>query len=291
MEAEHRSSLDCDRLFIAARATGNHNSLSLIFLWEMREASFQGCPSRIALEGNPYLLWLLHEQPDPAGSCGICTGSRPIGGQPGNYDGVAPPCRGSPFTYQPSLCECSLFGVCRSISNWMETKSSRDASTSSLACPSSHVLSLAMKVIVQKDWCHLHCISMAFIFYVMWTFIFWEKLTSHVVFINFFLFFFATNGCFIPLKLYSLILRAMRLGSFFWLHSEGGMNSGWYIFGGNHSHLLGKGLWCQKKEPHYESMWSYQLWATLNCAFRWTHTNLSTFHAIQILIVIVKKLM
>jgi hypothetical protein len=30
---------------------------------------------------------------------------------------------------------------------------------------------------------------------------------------------------------------------------------------------------------------------TLNCAFRWTHTNFSTFHAIQILIVIVKKLM
>jgi hypothetical protein len=31
--------------------------------------------------------------------------------------------------------------------------------------------------------------------------------------------------------------------------------------------------------------------STLNCSNRWTHTNFSTFHAIQILIVIVKKLM
>ena len=31
--------------------------------------------------------------------------------------------------------------------------------------------------------------------------------------------------------------------------------------------------------------------ATLNCAFRWTHTNFSTFHTIQILTEIVKKLM
>jgi hypothetical protein len=30
---------------------------------------------------------------------------------------------------------------------------------------------------------------------------------------------------------------------------------------------------------------------TLNYAFRWTHANFSTFHAIQILIVIIKKLM
>ena len=31
--------------------------------------------------------------------------------------------------------------------------------------------------------------------------------------------------------------------------------------------------------------------STLNCLNRWTHTNFSTFHAIQILIVILKKLM
>jgi hypothetical protein len=31
--------------------------------------------------------------------------------------------------------------------------------------------------------------------------------------------------------------------------------------------------------------------STLNCANRWTHTNFSTFHAIQILTVRVKKLM
>jgi hypothetical protein len=30
--------------------------------------------------------------------------------------------------------------------------------------------------------------------------------------------------------------------------------------------------------------------STLNCANRWTHTNFSTFHAIQILTVIIKKL-
>jgi hypothetical protein len=28
---------------------------------------------------------------------------------------------------------------------------------------------------------------------------------------------------------------------------------------------------------------------TLNCAFRWTHTNFLTFHAIQILTMIVKN--
>jgi hypothetical protein len=30
---------------------------------------------------------------------------------------------------------------------------------------------------------------------------------------------------------------------------------------------------------------------TLNCAFRWTNTNFSIFHAIQVLIVIIKKMM
>jgi hypothetical protein len=33
------------------------------------------------------------------------------------------------------------------------------------------------------------------------------------------------------------------------------------------------------------------LHSTLNCAFRWTNTNFSIFHAIQVLIVIVKKMM
>jgi hypothetical protein len=31
-------------------------------------------------------------------------------------------------------------------------------------------------------------------------------------------------------------------GSYFWLQSEGGLNSGWCISGGNYSHLLGKEL-------------------------------------------------
>jgi hypothetical protein len=33
------------------------------------------------------------------------------------------------------------------------------------------------------------------------------------------------------------------------------------------------------------------MYATLNLSNRWTHTNFLTFHAIQILIVIVKNLM
>jgi hypothetical protein len=33
------------------------------------------------------------------------------------------------------------------------------------------------------------------------------------------------------------------------------------------------------------------LHSTLNCAFRWTNTNFSIFHAIQVLIMIVKKMM
>jgi hypothetical protein len=35
--------------------------------------------------------------------------------------------------------------------------------------------------------------------------------------------------------------------------------------------------------------WKQDLWCTLNYVYRWTHTNFSTFHAIQILIVIVKN--
>jgi hypothetical protein len=34
-----------------------------------------------------------------------------------------------------------------------------------------------------------------------------------------------------------------------------------------------------------------QTHTTLNCSYRWTHTNFSTFHAIQILTMIVKNLM
>jgi hypothetical protein len=33
------------------------------------------------------------------------------------------------------------------------------------------------------------------------------------------------------------------------------------------------------------------LHSTLNCGFRWTHTNFSIFHAIQVLTMIVKKMM
>jgi hypothetical protein len=37
-------------------------------------------------------------------------------------------------------------------------------------------------------------------------------------------------------------------GSFFWLQSEGRINCDWCIFGGNHSYLLRKELWCHAKK-------------------------------------------
>jgi hypothetical protein len=40
----------------------------------------------------------------------------------------------------------------------------------------------------------------------------------------------------------------------FWQHNEGGINVSWYISRGNHSHLLEKGIYRQKKSPEpYDS--------------------------------------
>jgi hypothetical protein len=46
----------------------------------------------------------------------------------------------------------------------------------------------------------------------------------------------------------------MKQGNFLRLQNDGGISSDWCISGGNHSHLLGKGVCSLKKLPWYE-MW------------------------------------
>jgi hypothetical protein len=41
---------------------------------------------------------------------------------------------------------------------------------------------------------------------------------------------------------------------FFWLQSDGGISSDWCIYGGNHSQLLGKEVWHQKKKKKKKNL-------------------------------------